>query len=368
MSIPVFRPSIKRNDMKAVLSCLVSEEIAAGADAVQLSRALLKMTGYGEGALLRERLRGLEIALKCLDLPEGGRVALSPLSDLSYLHALEALRLEPVYIDSRGDCPAMDMEALEREHRERPLQGLILEHHLGFSPDMKILTELKIPLVQDLSWIISSGRPSTADRSQEVAGEGEEAAPETTVAAAGAAVYMGEVCLVSLEVENLITAGGGIFIASRKKKGLKPILSHYPEDIYLSDMNASLGNIQLQELDKFLNVRGEILDVLRHTPMAHRFLLPEGRPTCLSLLLNSSMQEVISYGMKHQVEIQPAFKRSIIQSMLKSFDTLGSGEDSPAERYPESAGFSLKTVLLPLYPGLRKRDLEIVQKIIKTLP
>ena len=341
MSIPVFRPSIKRSDMTAVLNCLVSEKIGPGSEAERFTRLLLRKMAYATGTLLRDRLRGIELALRCLNVPAGSRIAISPLSDRVYHHALTNLSLEPVYIDSMENIPAMDIAALERVCRKNPVQGIILDHHLGFSPDMKLLLEQNIPLIQDISRIIS---PDSHD------------------------AYKGNICLLSLEAEDVVTAGGGIFLAfAQKKPFYNSILKSYPDDIFLPDMNAALGAIQINELERFLDRRREILAALRQIPVSHRMLSNEDQPcpSLLPLLLNSPMQEVIQHGMKLEVEIRPAFARSIIQDMLKDFDADG---QSPAEHYPESTKFALRTVLLPLHPGLRTRDVETLQKLIKTLP
>ena len=324
--------------MKAVLTCLVSEKIGPGSEADFFIRQLLKKTGYAAGALLRERLRGIELALKCF--PAGSRIALSPLSDLSYRYVLESLSFRPVYVDSRGDIPAMDITALEQVHREDPVQGLILDHHLGFLPDMDRIAKLNLTMIQDISQILSSSPQGW---------------------------YRGDVCLVNLEAENIITAGGGIFLAFQQKKG-RVVLQSYPDDIFLPDMNAALGIIQLAELENFLEIRQTISDTLRQLPCRHRFLSTHEQPSpsSLPLLLSSPMQDVIQYGMNRQIEIAPAFGNSIIQAMLKDFDV--EKEQSPTEHYPESTKFALRTVLLPLYAGLKKSDLELLERFIKALP
>ncbi len=341
--------------MNAVLTCLVSEKIDAGAEAQNLTRGLLTLTACAEGTLLRERLRGLELALRTLNLQAGSRVALSPLSDRSSFYAMRALSLEPVYIDSRPDVPAMDMDILARAHAENPVQAVIVEPHLGFLPDMEMLEKQNIPCIQDISRIISPLR----DREEKFQ------------------KYRGDICFINLESDDLITAGGGIFVAishgkNRKTKErtakFRQILSLWSEDIYLSDMNAALGLTQLKQLEKLLAARADILELFRYIKIPHRFLLPEDSVALLTILLKSPMQDVIAYGTKNGIEMRPAFARSIIHNMLTSDDVHSDGETPPAEQYPESTNFALGTVRVPFYPNMRKQDMETVRRVMRTLP
>lgn len=348
MAIPVFRPSVKRKDMDAVLTCLVSDQLGPGEYAENLVHSLLEKTDSEGGALLRERLRGMEILIRSLELPDASRVAVSALSADLYAYALSQLGHEAVIIDVREDAPVMDLELLAARHGEDPLAAVILENHLGYSPDVENMKELNLPLIQDISGIFYI-----------------QPRPE----------YIGDFLLLNLDPENIITTGGGVFIAAARRKQskqLSSVVDSYPRDIYLPDMNAAMGGIQLKEMKGFLEVRQELQGILQRSIMESRHkMLPVDEqlvPSCLPVLLNGSLHEAQQYGVKKQVEILPAFEDSIISALMRNYELDSEGEQSPAEKYPRAAGFSLRTALLPLFPSMGRRELELLQKVVKSLP
>lgn len=348
MAIPVFRPSIKRKDMDAVLTCLVSDQLGPGSYGEGLVHDLLERIDGDAGVLLRERLRGIELGFKTLELAPGDRVALSPLCDIGYYFVALRMGLEPVLVDVQESGPVLDPQELERVHRENGLSALVLDHPLGFSPAMDAISELKIPVFQDASNILSSRNDVSC---------------------------IGDCILVSMEPENLITSGGGIFLASKNRKRSKLLNSaveEFPQDIYLPDMNAALGGMQVKELKSFIHSREELKDVVVQQAMQgrHRVLSSEDQivPSFLALFLHSPMQDVIQYAVKKQVELRPAFEKSIITSLLRDFDSGSEEGSSPAELYPQSSAYSLRTVVLPLYPSLSRKELDIMLKVVKTLP
>ncbi|AHC14548.1 DegT/DnrJ/EryC1/StrS family aminotransferase [Salinispira pacifica] len=348
MAIPVFRPSIKRKDMDAVLTCLVSDQLGPGSYGEGLVHDLLERIDADAGVLLRERLRGIELGFQALELKAGDRVAVSPLSDMGYYFVARRMGLEPVLIDVQESAPVMDFEILEKLHGENAFSALVLDHPLGFSPETETVSELNIPIFQDASNILSYQSDGGC---------------------------IGDCILVSMEPENLITSGGGIFLASKTRKRSKLLnaaVEAYPQDIYLPDMNAALGGMQVKELKSFITSREELKSVVVQQAMQgrHRVLSSDDQivPSYLALFLQSPMQDVIQYAVKKQVEIRPAFEKSVITSLLRDFDSGSEEGSSPAELYPQASSYSLRSVVLPLYPSLSRKELDIMLKVVKTLP
>jgi perosamine synthetase len=348
MAIPVFRPSVKRKDMDAVLTCLVSDQLGPGTYSEDLVRALLDRCDADAGVALRELLRGIEIALLTLGLAETPRIAISALSSQSYFFVLNQLGIEAVVIDVLEDVPVIDLDQLESVHAESPLDAVIIEHHLGYAPEAERVSGLGIPVIQDVTNILyHSPRPE----------------------------YIGDIFILSLEPEHIITTGGGVFIASARRKWskkLNDVVDRFPRDIYLPDMNAAMGVMQVRELKGFLDVRQDLLGILQRSVMEsrHKMISPDDQlvPCCLPIVLSGSLQDAQQYGIKKQVEILAAFDGSHISSMMRHYEIEADGQKAPAERFPAAARFALRTALIPLYPSLGRKELELLQKVVKTLP
>ncbi len=348
MAIPVFRPSIKRKDMDAVLTCLISDRLGPGTEAEKLVHAILETHDLESGAVLRERTRGLEILLRCLELSAGARVGLSALSPKSHEFAMRNLGLVPVPLDTEEISPVMDGAALHALHLVEPLDALIVEHHLGFNPDFENIASTGIPVIQDISNVLSH------EKSTE---------------------YAGEYVLAALEPDNIATCGGGVFIGAVHRKGgkkLAQVTNGYPGDIYLPDMNAALGSIQLKELKTFIGQRKELAQLLQRNLMEgkHRTFSidDQAAPSLLPILLNSPMPDVLQYALKNLVELLPAFDNSVITRLLRDFDESSGNHKSPAEQFPNAASFAMRTVLAPLYPSMGKKEADLLCKVLKTLP
>lgn len=348
MAVPVFRPSIKRKDMDAVLTCLVSDQLGPGGYSEDLVQALLNICDADAGVVLREQLRGIEIILTALDLPPGSRVAISALSNTRYSYAIQSLGLVPVIVDVQNRIPSIDGEQLRRVHEEEPLHAVILEHHAGFTIDVQEIQNLGIPLIQDISAVLFHEHRDE---------------------------YAGDFFILALEPENIITTGGGVFIASSKKKyskALNGVVESLPGDIYLPDMNAALGSIQVKELEGFIEMRKEISGVLQRSIMESRndAISPDDQlvPSCLPILLNSSLSDAQQYAVKKQIEILPAFDSSLISTMIKHIEFDGDDASNPADDFPNAAKFYLRCALIPLFPSMGRKELEQLQKVVKTLP
>jgi len=131
----------------------------------------------------------------------------------------------------------------------------------------------------------------------------------------------------------------------------------------LADMNAALGISQLAALERFVLARREIAQVFaqsllrcRHSPLVQK-LDAENVLSSFPVVLADGMKEARAYAMKKGVEAVPAFS-----------DTIAAVDEPLAEACPRARSLMLRCLLFPLYPMLAKRDVEIISKVLATLP
>jgi dTDP-4-amino-4,6-dideoxygalactose transaminase len=74
MSIPVFRPTLRRRDFNSVLGCLVSDRLGAGPLNHELAAELSRYLGAAGGACLATFGQAVACALEALGLAEGEAV------------------------------------------------------------------------------------------------------------------------------------------------------------------------------------------------------------------------------------------------------------------------------------------------------
>jgi perosamine synthetase len=230
--------------------------------------------------------------------------------------------------------------------------------------------------------------------------------------------------VLSLQPEGIITAGGGgvVFVRERRAgRGLSEAQGQLDRDQLLPDMNAALGLIQLKELDRFLRARREIAAAFHQavSRSRHGALLagPQaaetaeregvhtgpasdpalGVPYALAVTVRGAIREVRQYASRQGIETRRAFAEAALAfhpGAVESADAGGDGSTSggtPAEpervpatassaavpaddraamlrEFPRAHELLLRSVLFPLYPGLSKKDVQLIAKVLATLP
>ena len=341
MAIPVFKPSIKRKEMDAVLTTLVSDSIGPGPESDRLASETAKYYGHAGGIALRTPTEALKLALNALELPEGARVIMSPLAPGWYGEVLADLKLGAVYADVDPENGCMSLESIE--HRLGPeIKAIVVHYPLGLVPDIAGMLDLGIPVIEDISQSLG-------------ANNGE-----------GLCGGFGRFTLVSIEAEGIITSGGGAVVTGKSKRDygrLRSLLGETGDGIRLADMNAVLGAVQLENIERNLTARGEIAKLYQDAVMKtkHRMLVQRGDAEnvhfSFPVLLEAGLKNVKQYASKKGVETLPAFENTVFQRF-----------PDPEYPCPQADSIALRCILFPLYPMLGKRNTETVIKVLSTLP
>ncbi|MFW5743238.1 MAG: DegT/DnrJ/EryC1/StrS family aminotransferase [Spirochaetota bacterium] len=394
--INVSRPSIRRRDMDAVLSCMVTDSLGPGSLSDQLSTAVGDYLGLAGGIALRERARAFAIAVGLLDLEPGSRVLLDPLVPHAYHAVLHELGLVPVYVDVSEDSLCIDAERAEAfvetsRGTEAEPAAIVTHTTLGFVPAMESLAALGLPVIEDVSEGIG-------------ANTGEERVGR-----------FGRFVIVGMEPEDVITAGGGtVLLASSKsdRTALRRRAEELSADALLPDMNAALGLTQIREIEKFVARRAEIASVYARALMRGRHRSPvqpgDGQNVYLSfpVLAEGSVSDVVSYAKKKGVEARQAFSAVMLAryglterevaspahataaggaasgqatavapapapdpTAPSGVSILAAGPPTVAEAdFPVARSLLLRCLVFPLYPSLTAKEVATIERVLTTLP
>ena len=341
MSVSVYKPVLKRKDMDAVLSTMVEENIGPGSEMRKFCLEVSRVLGVEKGLAFRDREKALVVALQGLEIEPGKGIIISALSPSHYAAAINSAGLVPVYADVDPDTACVTPASVEAVMSE-DIRAMIVHYPFGYVPEIEKLIEYGIPVIEDVSQAI------------------------VTTLEERAAGSFGSLCLIDLEWNSMITAGGGclLFPCDKKyRRQFKPIFEALPEHLLLPDMNAALGTVQILSLDKRNVERQEIEEIFRKSLMKsrHKTFLQRGEwknvPFCFPVILQSAMNDVIQYTHKKGVMIEPAFGASVLSQY-------------PDERYPcpHAQTVMLRTVMFPLYPMLGKKNIGTISKVLATLP
>ncbi len=342
MAVPIHRPTVKRRDMGSVLSCIVSDHIGPGEISRDLVSRLSHELAAAGGVTVHHRYLALSLAFDALGLAAGDPVVFSALCPSLSVRAAKDRGLTPLLADVDPESGSLDPREVERLSSRGP-KAVVVHHSLGVIADTGALKGFGIPVIEDAS-------QGLGGRSGEVPCGG-----------------AGEVCVLSLAPEDIITCGGGAAVLARTRPlsaQIKRLAEQSPLYSPLSDMNAALGISQVQALERFVSARREAAAAFTQALLKsrHKTLFPRGEgvePVLSSfpVVLQGGMKEVRQYALKKGVETLPAFADAAI-----------SGDEAVESPCPNARSLMLRCLLFPLYPTLSRRDAEAVCKVLSTLP
>jgi perosamine synthetase len=351
MPIPVVKPSIKRKDLDAVLSCLVSDQIAPGSQHEALVTSALELFNLDGGIAFRDPQTGIQHMISCLGLAKTSRIGLSILAPKCYLQSIRNLGLDPVFFDVLSDAGTINVENIINEHQQNPLSSLCIHSIQGFSGSEHQLLDLGIPLLEDVTENLQGSYTSEVAVGQ-----------------------LGNFIVLRMEPEDLVTAGGGVLILTKSKKEskqLNQVTSQIDHMQLMTDLNASLGVTQLKELTKSLSVRREIYEVLLRAAMRshHKVLTTafDGATTPYSFIvkIQGSLQDAKTFSMKKGIETTQAFAGSSYEYLQKSGEI---DVDVLARKYPNAAQLYNQSLRIPLFSTLSSKEIQVIEKVLISLP
>jgi dTDP-4-amino-4,6-dideoxygalactose transaminase len=361
MKIEAHSPTIRRKEMDAVLTALVEDKVGPGEHAQNLIKLAKERLQFDYCLALRSPAAALSLALRSFNLEQGQGVLVSALSPRYYQSVIEELGLVPVYADVEPGSAVMGPGTVEaaRSRQDGPaVRCMVVDHTLGYVPDMGSLLDLGLPAVDDRS----RSYGSLSAEHQRPAADPESSAdkpPAETPYRSGALTILG------LEEEDLITAGGGalLYAVSRRDAGALRSYGELPREYGLPDMNAAMAAVQFREAPRNLEKRAEIaaLYVQASLRTRHKRFVQndmwEYNNYAFPLILEAGMKDVAAYAKKKDIAVESALEHTLMGAGLV-----------PQTLCPEAYSLSLRTVLFPLYPRLTGPEIEKVSKLIMTLP
>ena len=379
--IPLFRPTIWRRQMHAVLECLVSEEIGPGDVARKLVREVASALRLAGGIALTDYGAALSAALRVVTAGAGSRSVLVPaLAPLAYVQAVERLGLTPLLVDADPDTGSLSRESLQRLAAAEP-QAAVACHGPGQPGVTDALQELGVPLVEDVTAVVMGLDPAAHAGSGTAAGGSAQAAEaKSALPVAGAS---GTVVVVALGGYGPLAAGGGALVLARGRKDQRLLGGEARDHGWgeLPDVNAALALAQWQDRVS-THQRCTDLTALFRDAVArcrHRTLAPEAPAGHLfPVLVADGMRDVRRYAARHRIETGFAYDGcALTRIMAGATDGAADGAAAadagdPAVAPVDSLGgaqeLARRSLLFPLYPTLSDGAANRVAKVLATLP
>jgi perosamine synthetase len=327
--------------MGSVLSCIVSDKLGPGEISRELTQRACHLLGHAGGVSLANGYLALSLALDSLGLSATDGVILPALAPALWLRVLLDKGMVPLVADVDAESASID-PAQAAALVQKGAKAIMVPNTLGIVADIEALKPHGLPILEDASQALGG---------------------KTGDAACGSAA---DVCLLSLDPENIITCGGGALVLARSRAAataLKRSQEGSPLYSPLADMNAALGIAQIAALESFVVARREVAAAFaqallksRHAPLVQR-VDADNVLSSFPVALSDGMKDVRQYALKKNIDTAPAFSA-----------TIAALEKSPAAHCANARSLVLRCLLFPLYPMLGKRDVEAVCRVLSTLP
>lgn len=344
--IRFYKPTLKRKDMDSVLQTMVDEKIGPGEKVLAFMQAYSETVGAISSSSYRTYPDCLTASLLMAGAGPGIKVAVSPLSPQIYRSVIEGTGAEIVYVDvdKENGCPREDLVA------DSGADILLLYENYGTIP-MKYNEKTTYAELLDYGSV-----KVIEDVSESIGGRLKDE---------GYAGAVGQLVVCAFEDDSVVSAGGGSAVGAKNElisalRGRRP--SKY---VKMPDLNASLGLVQLSNLDTNSAKRREIvklyqqaLSKTRHKQFGLSLIDFESNCSGFAVLLDSKPDEAIKFGAKHDVPIKMAFEDCLVKTY----------EGDPFESFPVAASYYYRTVSFPVYPFLKGTELDLISKIISHLP
>jgi len=343
--IPHSRPTISEEDIAAVSRTLKSAKISQGEQVENFERRLSSFVGHSGAVATHSGTSALHLSLLALDISEGDQVALPSFVCSAPLHAIHYVKATPLFIDIHPGTLNMDARDLEQKITKRT-KAVILPHMFGLPADIKEISSFNIPVIEDCAHSLGA-----LYHEKRVGG-------------------LGLLSIYSFYATKMICTGEGGMITSNSHELLEKIKDlrdydkrenwHVRYNYKMTDLAGALGMSQFSKLSSFIQKRKKIA----------RFYHQELKNLPLELPKEYIDRDHIYYRYVLKGEKGfPKFKKRLSGAGIFCEEPVY----KPLHLYfglkncPESEKASARCLSIPIYPSLKKSEVETIIYHIKRL-
>ena len=335
MALPLSRPSLRRQDFDQVLDAMVHDRLASGEITRLLSREIAKSLALKEAYVFASVNDAIQHIFRVLGLSRGDKVVLSPLAAPYWAAALSSGGMVPVFADVHTASPVLDTESVASLLTERP-KAVIADCCLGYLPDCRALASMGLLVIEDFSQGLGGRLGGMLAGTQ------------------------GHAVLAQFSPETLVAGSGGCLAGFRNSRPGE--LAEVPPWETLSDLGSALILSQWRDSELFAEKKREHFRHLFHRlPKGYRQpkQIGDGEPVLpwFPVLVESGAKDVLAYSRKKAVEADWAFRT---QPHLNA--------DSSVDFCPKARYFLFRTLIFPLYATFSLKEIDLLGKVISSLP
>lgn len=366
--IPVFRPSVGKEELVAIGEALESGWIGLGPKTKEFEESFAQYLGVNHVAGMNSATAALHLALKVMGVGPGDEVISPSLTFVSTNHAILYNGATPVFADVYEDTLCVDPEDIARKVTDKTKVILVMHyggHPCDMDPILDLARENDISVVEDAAHACGSEyKGRRAGTLGDVACFSFHAVKNLTTGEGGAVATNDQTTYERLL--KLRWVGISRDTWKRSETGEKYTWYYEVEELgykyHMNDIAAAIGIVQLGKLNRLNERRREIVALYNEsfedlpwlqTPVEKEW----ARSACHNYVVKVEKRDQF---MKHLSE------RGIASSV----------HYIPSHHYSMYSGFRAdvpvtervwrKLVTLPLYPDLKPDDLDLIVDAVRS--
>lgn len=348
LMIPVNKPTIVRKDLEYVLNCLITERLEEGELTKEFEKSVSHLINVKYALATGTFSSALHLGLLGLGIEPGDEIIISAYSPSSYINIFNYLQVKPVLVDIELDTYNIDIKQLEQKIGNRT-KAIIIRHNFGIPANLDQILGFNIPIIEDCSYALGAEYSSSVNKDQTKIGS------------------FGVISLFSFDTDTVITAGNGGMLVSNTRDFINKAKQYkynpynmnneyeVQYDYRMPDISAALGLSQIKIIKKLLNRRLELAEYYNERLKRSKYKMFHNTETQKSiyskyvLAIEGNLDKAVSYLRKNKIDsrkpiLNPAFL------MLQKDE----------KEYPNTTHCFHKLFEIPVYPSLKKKELELI--------
>lgn len=345
------KPWLGKEEVAALDKVINSGWIIAGSQVKRFEGKLSKMHDLRFAVALNSGTAAIHVSLLALGIGKGDEVILPSYTPSDLLNAINYTGANPVIVDIEKNSFNIDPKQVAKKINKKT-KAIIVPHMLGESARIDALEKFGIPIINDSAQALGS-----IYKQKPVAS-------------------YGDLVVLSFYATKMATTGqGGMVLTNNKKyySFIKDMIDYNGRDNYkirfnypLTDIAASLGNIQIGKLDMFLKRRREIGAKYQKALMGKHVLFSPNEGDTDS----NYYRFVLKFENKNtRTEAKKLFEKNGISTIvpINDYELLHNCLGLDKKNFPNAQNLASVTLSIPIYPSLTESEIGRVTKVLASL-
>ena len=364
VKIPIAKPYIDDDDRKAVDSVLRSDVLSIGPKLVTFENNIARYIGALGGCAVSSGTAGLHLAIKALKIGEGDEVITSPFSFIASSNCILYENAKPVFVDIEETTFNMNPTNIEKAITNKT-KAILVVHIFGQTAQMDEI--LQIAKKHKLAIIEDACESLGATFKGKMAGN------------------FGDLGVFAFYPNKQITTGEGGMVVSSSRKMLDLVKSLRNQgrnknnkwleseilgyNYRLDEMSAALGISQLKKINLMIKERRRVSEIYSKELSEVKWILTPkvgaGRThtwfVYVVRITNGKRDYVVKKLAKKGIQTRNYLPSIHLQPFMKKLFGYKKGG------FPISEKVSSETLALPIFVGLKTKDIKYVCDEIKRI-